>query len=67
MKIRYQPIVPFDPEATSRLKDEQHGLHPDDIISETGADSPYLVPRLRSGSGPEYLYQRPQDGRHPYR
>jgi len=36
MKIRYQPIVPFDPEATSRLKDEQHGLHPDDIFLKPG-------------------------------
>jgi 2-oxoglutarate/2-oxoacid ferredoxin oxidoreductase subunit beta len=36
MKIRYQPLVPFDWEATSRLKDEQHGLHPDDHYLKPG-------------------------------
>jgi 2-oxoglutarate ferredoxin oxidoreductase subunit beta len=36
MKIRHQPLVPFDWEATCRLKDEQHGLHPDDLYLKPG-------------------------------
>ena len=28
MRIRYQPVVPYDPQTTGRIKEEQHGLHP---------------------------------------
>ena len=58
MKIRYSPLVPFDPQTTSRLREEQHGLHPDDPLFKTRPHPAYLVPRLRVGSGPEHLYQR---------
>ena len=36
MKIRYQPLVPYDPQTTCRIKEEQHGLHPDDIYLKPG-------------------------------
>ena len=36
MKIRCQPVVPFDQEAVVRLIDEQHGLHPDDQYLKPG-------------------------------
>ena len=36
MKIRIPPVVPFDPEAISRLTDQQHGLHPDDLYLKPG-------------------------------
>jgi 2-oxoglutarate/2-oxoacid ferredoxin oxidoreductase subunit beta len=36
MKIRLKPVVPFDCEAFARLKDEQHGLHPDDVYLKPG-------------------------------
>ncbi|RPH82322.1 MAG: 2-oxoacid:ferredoxin oxidoreductase subunit beta, partial [Desulfobacteraceae bacterium] len=36
MKIRYQPIVPHDPQTTGRIRAEQHGLHPDDIYFKPG-------------------------------
>ena len=36
MKIRYQPVVPFDQEAVDRLINEQHGLHPDDQYLKPG-------------------------------
>jgi 2-oxoglutarate ferredoxin oxidoreductase subunit beta len=36
MKIRYQPVVPYDPQTIGRIKEEQHGLHPDDIYLKPG-------------------------------
>ena len=36
MKIRYQPLVPYDSQTTGRIREEQHGLHPDDIYLKPG-------------------------------
>lgn len=36
MKIRMKPTTPFDLASTTRIKDEQHGLHPDDHYLKPG-------------------------------
>ena len=37
MKIRYRPMAPFDPQSTGRIREEQHGLHPDDVYLSPAA------------------------------